>query len=212
MRAIREISLDLAGRTEVELASGRRMTAPAIQRTVRERVLASLDPASLDDLHRYVADLWGRGIEAIESGDWSGVDTELDIAIKRKLLTAYAAKAGTTLADPRVARLELSYHDITAQGLLPKMERAGLVRRLTTDEGVRRALTTAPETTRARLRGRIIAAAEDARADLTVDWVHARLDDQQIAPLTLNDPLANEDPRVDDLIARISSAAPVLPA
>ncbi len=29
-------------------------------------------------------------------------------------------------------------------------------------------------TTRASLRGRIIAAAEDARADLSVDWVHAR--------------------------------------
>ncbi len=212
MRAIREISTDLTGRAEVELASGRRMTAVAIQKEIRGRVLGALDDAELDDLHRYVADLWGRGIAAIESGDWSGIETELDIAIKRKLLTAYAAKAGTTLADPRVARLELSYHDITAQGLAPRMERAGLIRRLTTDEGVRRAVRTAPATTRASLRGRIIAAAEDARADLTVDWVHARLDDQSAAPLSLQDPLANEDPRVDALVAAISGAAPVLPA
>lgn len=212
MRAIREISLDLSGRAEVELADGRRTTPVEIQRIIRERVLGSIDPDSMDGLHRYVADLWGRGLDAIESGDWSGVDTELDIAIKRKLLTAYAAKAGTGLADPRVARLELSYHDITAQGLLPKLERSGLVKRLTTDEGVRRAITTPPMTTRARLRGAIIAAAQEARADLSVDWVHARLDDHSAAPLSLQDPLASEDPRVDEFIARISAGAPVLPA
>ena len=212
MRAIREISLDLSGRTEVELASGRRMTAAAIQKEIRSRVLDAIDASSLDAIHRYVVDLWGRGIAAIESGDWSGVDTELDIAIKRKLLTAYAAKAGTTLADPRVARLELSYHDITGQGIAPALERSGLMKRLTSEAGVARAVTTPPATTRAALRGRIIAAAEDARADLSVDWVHARLDDQSQPPLSLQDPLASTDPRVEEFLSRIAGSGPVLPA
>ena len=86
------------------------------------------------------------------------------------------------------------------------------MRRLTSEEGVRRAVTVAPASTRASLRGRIIAAAEDARADLSVDWVHVRLDDSSTIPLSLQDPLATSDPRVDALIAQIGAQSPTIPA
>ena len=212
MRAIREINADLTGSATIELANGRMTTAVAMQREIRERVLTRIPVADLDPMRAYVVDLWGRGVDAISSGDWSGVDTELDIAIKRKLLTSYCARSGATLADPRVARLELSYSEITADGLRERMENAGLMRRLTSVEGVRRAQTHAPATTRASLRGRIIAAAEDARADLSVDWVHVRLDESQTIPLSLQDPLATSDPRVDALIAQIDASSPTIPA
>ncbi|MDK8300513.1 MAG: proteasome accessory factor PafA2 family protein, partial [Actinomycetaceae bacterium UMB1218B] len=212
MRSIREISIDLTGRTEVELADGRRWTPVQIQREIRERILGTIDAAELDDTHRYVLDLWERGLNAIESGDWSPVDTELDIAIKAKLFSSYVSKAGTNLADPRVARLDLSYHDITGSSLLDRMEASGLVKRLTKRESVQAAVNTPPATTRAHLRGRIIGAAEDARVDLSADWVHVRVDDLSSSPLSLQDPLANEDPRVDELIGKITSCSPVLPA
>ena len=86
MRAIREISVDLSGSTRIELANGRWATPIEIQKTIRERVLDSIDPDSMDEMHLYLVDLWGRGLDAISSGDWSTVETELDIAIKRKLL------------------------------------------------------------------------------------------------------------------------------
>ena len=212
MRAIREINADLTGSATIELANGRMTTAVAMQREIRDRVLTRIPVADLDPMRAYVVDLWGRGVAAISSGDWSGVDTELDIAIKRKLLTSYCARSGASLADPRVARLELSYSEITADGLRERMENAGLMRRLTTVEGVRRAQTVAPATTRASLRGRIIAAAEEARADLSVDWVHVRLDESQTIPLSLQDPLATTDPRVDALIAQIDASSPTIPA
>ena len=212
MRAIRQINADLSGAAPIELASGARTTPVALQREIRSRVLGALGPDSLDEAHLYVADLWGRGLDAIESGDWSGVEAELDIAIKRRLLDSYTARTGADYADPRVARLELGYHDITAQGLRDRMEAAGLMKRLTSPGGASRALTAPPATTRARLRGAIIAAAEDARADVTVDWVHVRLDDQSSGPLSLQDPLSSSDPRVDALVSRIGASAPVLPA
>ncbi len=212
MRAIREVNSDLSGSAPLELANGRTTSAVALQREIRERVLTRIPVAELDPMRAYVVDLWGRGIDAIASGDWSGIDTELDIAIKHKLLTSYCARSGASLTDPRVARLELSYSDITADGLWERMERAGLMRRLTTLEGVRRAKTIAPATTRASLRGRIIAAAEDARADLSVDWVHVRLDESSTIPLSLQDPLATTDPRVDALIAQIDASSPTIPA
>ena len=212
MRAIREVNADLSGSAAIELATGRMTSAVAMQRDIRERVLSRIPVSELDPMRAYVVDLWGRGLDAIASGDWSGIDTELDIAIKRKLLSSYCARSGATLADPRVARLELSYSEITADGLRDRMESAGLMRRLTTADAVRRAQTIAPATTRASLRGRIIAAAEDARADLSVDWVHVRLDESQTIPLSLQDPLATTDPRVDALIAQIDASSPTIPA
>lgn len=212
MRSIREINADLTGGAPIELASGRLTSAVALQQEIRERVLSRIAPAELDPMRAYVVDLWGRGLDAIASGDWSGIETELDIAIKRKLLSSYCARVGVDLSDPRVARLELSYCDITAQGLRERMERGGLMRRLTTAEAVARAETTPPATTRAALRGRIIAAAEDARADLSVDWVHVRLDGSGTIPLSLQDPLATVDPRVDGLIAQINAQSPTIPA
>lgn len=212
MRAIREINADLSGSAPVDLATGRTTSAVALQREIRERVLARIALADLDPMRAYVVDLWGRGLDAIDSGDWSGVETELDVAIKRKLLSSYCARTGAALTDARVARLELSYSDITEQGLRGRMEGAGLMRRLTSEEGVSRAMSTPPATTRACLRGRIIAAAEDARADLSVDWVHVRLDDSSAVPLSLQDPLATCDPRVDGLIAQINAQSPTIPA
>ncbi len=212
MRAIREINADLTGTEKVDLADGRRMTAVEIQEEILGRVLARTDADALDGLHRQVVDLWTRGLAAIRTGDWTTVDTELDVAIKKRLLDAYVARSGLPLSDPRVARLELGYHDITAEGLRDRMEAGGLMRRLTTPEQARAAVTEPPATTRAALRGRAIAAAEDARRDLTVDWVHLRPEDQTAMPVSLQDPLAAEDSQVDLLIERIRGAHPVLPA
>ncbi|QWW18721.1 Pup--protein ligase [Schaalia sp. 19OD2882] len=212
MRAIRELNTDLTGRTRVELADGRHMSAAQMQEEIRSRVLARIDGAKIDPLHTYVADLWGRATRALATGDWEEVATELDVAIKRRLLESYVARSGAGWDDPRVARLDLSYHDITATGLAPRMEAAGLMKRLTSEDQVSRALTVAPATTRAHLRGRIIAAAEEARIDLGVDWVHVRPEGISAAPLSLQDPLATEDPRVDALLASFAAHSPVLPA
>lgn len=106
----------------------------------------------------------------------------------------------------------LMYHEITPGGMVEKMENSGMMKRLTTDEQVRTAMTTPPATTRAHLRGRAIGAAQDARADLAADWMHLRLDDASVVPIALQDPLSNEDPRVDALIDRIHAHTPLLPA
>ena len=212
MIAIREINQDISGRHPVELITGRHATAADIQREIRERVLVTLDASELDDFDHYVIDLWGRGIEAISSGDWTPVETELDVAIKKKLLDGYVARTGVSLGDARVARLMLSYHDIGATGLRERMERSGLMRRVTSVEQVERAMTWAPQTTRAHLRGRVIAAAEATGTEISVDWVHARMSDRPTLSVSLHDPFATEDPAVDDLIRMMTPSSPLIPA
>lgn len=204
--AIRTISADLSGTELVALADGRRLTAAQIQSEIRERALRAAPLETLPPLYSYLVGLWDRAITAVEGGDWGPIATEIDFAIKHKLLTAYMSRSGATWADPRVARLALSYHDITRAGLLPKLEDAGVVLRLTDSAQVDGAEVFPPQTTRAKLRGDAIRAAASARRDLGVDWVNLRQDTHGVV-IALQDPFAVEDTRVDDLISKFGDVS-----
>ena len=68
-------------------------------------------------------------------------------------------------------------------------------------EAVDAAVKNPPETTRAKLRGDFITAAQAAGRDFTVDWVHLKLNDQAQRTVLCKDPFRSVDERVDRLIA-----------
>lgn len=212
MLAIRQINADTTVQTTVELSNGRHLTAAQIQREIQAKVKERLTDTQLSEHQRYVLDLWERALCALETQQWNLIDTELDFAAKYKLVTSYCQRSGAALNDDRVTRLIMAYHDVTASGLRAKMEAKGLLTRLTSDELVRYAEVVAPQTTRARLRGAFIAAAQDYRRDHFVDWQTLRIEDGLQPAVMLRDPLATEDPQVDELIARLNQNAPLLPA
>ncbi len=205
LEEIRAINRDLSGQRLLELKDGRKMRAVDIQQEILERVKHSVAGVELSELHQYILDLWQRAIHAVATQNWSLIETEIDFAIKKKLVDGYVQRAKVSLADPRLARLLLSFHDITEAGLREKMESSGLMRRLTTLEQVQRAKEVPPATTRASLRGRVIQVARQTRHDLGVDWVHLRVEGEHGIGIALQDPFAISDPRVDDLIARYRS-------
>ena len=117
------------------------------------------------------------------------MDTEIDWMIKKKLIDAYAARNGLDLTHPRIAQLDLTYHDVRAgRGLHSLLVAKGRAARVVTDEQIIEATTVPPQTTRARLRGEFVAAAQDAGRDYTVDWVHLKLNDQAQRTVLLKDP------------------------
>ena len=208
MRAIREISHDTTATVPVELATGRRLSALDIQEELYARVRGHLDAegrsAELTDVQRKVLELWERGLRALRTQDPSLVETELDWAIKGRLLERYRAKHTLGLDDPRVARLSLAYHDISAvRGLAPSLVARGLMARITTDEEIADAVTHPPTSTRAKLRGDFVAAAQERRRDITVDWVHLKINDAAQRTVVLKDPFSPVDDRVDALMAAL---------
>ena len=113
----------------------------------------------------------------------------------------YRAAHGLPLGHPRVAQLDLAYHDIHRdRGLYYLLEKRGAVKRVTDDLAIFRAKSVPPQTTRAKLRGDFIKAAQEARADYTVDWVHLKLNDQAQRTVLCKDPFSAVDGRVDRLI------------
>ena len=202
IRAIREMSHDMTGRKTVRLSNGRELSALQIQSEYLERAQAFADREGLEDpIHKQVLDLWERTLRAVGSGDLSLVDTEIDWVIKHKLITGYMAKHGLPLEHPRVAQLDLAYHDINRQrGLFYVLQKHGRAARVCSDPEVFEAKTVPPQTTRAKLRGDFIKAAQEHRRDFTVDWVHLKLNDQAQRTVLCKDPFAAVDARVERLI------------
>lgn len=208
MRAIREISHEGTGKTLLALKAGGTITAIDLQYEYLNRVVGYLERTGASEIDQQVVDLWRRGLEALEAGDMSTVATELDWVIKRDLIDRYRTKHGLQMSDPRVARLDLAYHDISPKrGLYHLLARRGGVHRLIDDGAAAAAVTTAPQTTRAKLRGDFITAARAAGRDYTVDWVHLKINDYQQTTLLCKDPFAAADERVAELIAEISGSA-----
>ena len=202
MRAIRDTCHDMSGGVLLERSDGRTITPLEVQAEhlgrLRDHVAQGVEVTAL---HEAALDLWERGLQALRLQQPELVDKELDWAVKHRLLTRYCQRHDTDLTDPRVSRLALAYHDVSpGEGLRQRLEGAGLLRRFVDEATCRRAVDTPPATTRARLRGAVVARAEDLRRDVSVDWVGVRLDDGVCSPVTLSDPFCAMDERIDALL------------
>jgi proteasome accessory factor A len=202
IRAIREVSHDVTGRRRVRLVNGKECSALEIQQEYFAKATEFIERRGTDASTKRVLDLWGRVLAGVESGDLSGVEREIDWVSKLRLIQRYQAKNEMALSHPRIAQMDLAYHDVRRnRGLYALLERKGAVDRVSTDLEIFEAKETPPQTTRARLRGEFIRHAQEKRRDFTVDWVHLKLNDQAQRTVLCKDPFRAFDERVDRLIA-----------
>ena len=124
--------------------------------------------------------------------------------IKHNLIEAYRDRHDLPLSHPRVALMDLQYHDVNRdRGLFYRMQARDMVERMCTDAEIDVAVETPPQTTRAKLRGEFIRRAKERRRDYTVDWVHLKLNDQAQRTVLCKDPFKSKDDRVEKLIASL---------
>jgi proteasome accessory factor A len=203
IRAIREISHDPTMKRLVRLANGRNVSALDIQSEYLGTAQRYARTHDLSPLELQALGMWEHCLTRL-ADDPLSLDREVDWVIKHKLIEAYCARHELPLSDPRVALIDLQYHDIDRRrGLFYKMQERGLVERVTTDDAIDRAVEVPPQTTRARLRGEFIRRAKERKRDYTVDWVHLKLNDQAQRTVLCKDPFRSRDERVERLIASL---------
>ncbi len=203
IRAIREISHDTTLRRRVRLANGREASALEIQSEYFNRAKRYQETKGLSPLEDQALAMWEHCLTGLERDPWS-LDRECDWVIKHHLIERYRGKHQIPLTHPKVALIDLQYHDVNRdRGLFYKMQSAGLVERTSTDEAINTAVEEPPQTTRARLRGEFIRRAKERRRDFTVDWVHLKLNDQAQRTVLCKDPFKSRDERVEKLIASL---------
>ncbi len=203
IRAIREISHDITCQRRVKLANGREMRALDIQMEYLERAIKFRDRKGLTPEEDLALEMWQHCLKGLESDPYS-LWRECDWVAKYRLVEETRARHDLPLAHPKIAMIDLMYHDVDRnRGLFYKLQRRDQMDRTCTDGEIASAMTSPPETTRARLRGAFVKRAKERRRDFTVDWVHLKLNDQAQRTVLLKDPFKSHDDRVERLIASL---------
>jgi proteasome accessory factor A len=204
IRAIREISHDVTCRRQVRLANGRELSAIDIQREYFDRATRFVERRDGEDESRRILAEWGGALDALQQGDLDRLERKIDWVAKMRLIDQYRERHGYPLTHPRVALMDLVYHEVNRdRGLYYILERRGQMERVAGDKEIQRAMREPPQTTRARLRGEFIRQAKAKRRDYTVDWVHLKLNDQAQRTVLCKDPFKAHDERVEQLIAHM---------
>lgn len=187
----------------MRLANGRELSALDVQWEYLERAIRYSRSAGFPpEVERAVA-MWEYLLTGLEKDPMS-LAREVDWVAKHQLIERYRVKHDLPLSSPRLALVDLAYHDVSRErGLYYILERKGMTERVVTDGAIERAMTEPPATTRARLRGAFIKAAKAKKRDFTVDWVHLKLNDQAQRTVLCKDPFKAVDERVEKLISSL---------
>jgi proteasome accessory factor A len=82
----------------------------------------------------------------------------VDWVAKKYLLTTFRESEGLEWSDPWLQSIDLEYHNVSLEnGLYYELMREGQMRRVVSEDDIRRAIFQPPETTRAFFRGRAVA-------------------------------------------------------
>lgn len=206
VKAIRDISRDPTLKKRVRLEDGREWTALEIQMTYWERAQAYLAAlgASADETTRDLIEYWGEVLHKLATTPME-LAQELDWVIKKNVMESFIARKNCGWDDPRVAMMDLQYHDVKRnRGLYYLLERQELVERLATEEEIQRAMTVPPQSTRAKVRGDFIKFAKEKNRSYTVDWTYLKLNGYWEETILCMDPFSSSNKRVDELIAGIA--------
>ena len=200
IRAIREISRDTTCQHRVRLSNGRELSALDVQWEYLERTMRYSRTTGFPPEVDRAVQMWERLLAGLEKDPMS-LSREIDWVAKLHLIERYRDRHDLPMSSPRLAMIDLSYHDVARnRGLYHVLERKGLMERIVTDALIDKAMIEPPATTRARLRGAFIKKAKSRQRDFTVDWVHLKINDQAQRTVLCKDPFKATDERVDKLI------------
>ncbi len=152
VEAIKIVSRDLTMKADLKLSKGGVTNALAIQRAYLRAAhdfyaCRELSPATKDILVR-----WETVLNKLEQ-DPRQLVAELDWVAKQQMIESYMDRKGCGWDDPRVALMDLQYHDIRPEkGLYYTLERSRRIERLLDDEEIASAEFHAPRGTRAYFR------------------------------------------------------------
>jgi proteasome accessory factor PafA2 len=211
VRSLRKVSYDLSLGEPLDLADGRTMTALELQwehldlaRKFAED--CGFDSVGGEDVGQEILTRWETVLTGLEADPMS-LANQLDWVAKYRMVEGYRERHGLEWGDPKLAALDLQYHDVRPERSL--YARAGMERLLTPAE-VERAVTEPPETTRAYFRGRCLQRWASAIAAANWDSLVFDLGTDPLRRVPMMEPLRGTKAHVDDLLNAVSTPAELL--
>ena len=202
VKAMREISRDVTLKKKVRMENGKEFTAIEIQReylsAVKEYLASEEDE---DETTKEIVEQWEYVLDELQE-EPERLNGEIDWITKRGLIHSFMDKKECGMDDPRVAMIDLQYHDINREkGLYYLLAQKEMIQRIATEEDIQKAILYPPETTRAKVRGDFIRFAKAKNRSYTVDWTYLKLNGYWEETILCMDPFASTNPRLKALIA-----------
>jgi len=212
VQAIRSTSYDMSLAEPLELADGRRMTALEIQweeldlarKYAEQRGLAVVG----EEVGRDLLNRWEATLSALEIDPMS-LAGQLDWVAKYNLVDAYRERHGLGWNDPRLAALDLQYHDVRpGRSLFARLN----TERLVDEASVITATTQPPADTRAYFRGRCLQRWPESIAAANWDSVIFDLGEDPLRRVPMMEPLRGTSAHVDTLFEECETPGQLLEA
>ena len=208
--AMRVVSHDPTCRATIELADGASMTGVELQWEFLRLAQKYADETGLEacggeTVGGDVLARWELVLGALERDPLS-LEGQLDWVTKFALLDAYAARDGLAWDDPKLALLDLQYHDVRPQrSLYERLVRAGKVERLVEEPDVLAAINDPPGSTRAYFRGTCLARWPDAVVAANWDSLILDIGGDPLKRIPMMEPLRGTKAHVGPLFATVDT-------
>jgi Pup amidohydrolase len=197
VQALRTVSHDPTCRATIELTDGGRTTALELQWELLRLAYKYADDTGLEGcggerLGQLVLDRWEATLAALE----------------RDPLDAYRERDGLAWSDPKLALLDLQYHDVRPdRSLYEKLVRAGKVERLVDEADVMNGMTEPPASTRAYFRGRCLETWPDAVVAANWDSLILDVGSDPLRRIPMMEPLRGTKSHVAPLFEECTTPA-----
>ena len=209
VHAVRTVSHDTTLTATLDLVSGGSCTAIELQWEFLRLAQKYADETGLEqcggEVGMDVLRRWEETLAALER-DPSSLDGQLDWVTKLGLLEAYRDRDGLEWDDPKLALLDLQYHDVRPErSLYERLVRAGKIERLVDEADVERGMTEPPEQTRAYFRGQCLARWPDSVVAANWDSLILDVGSEPLRRIPMMEPLKGSRSHVEALFAQCST-------
>lgn len=208
--AVTKVSHDPTLQTVLELEDGRSITALEAQWQYLEWAKKYVDGGAVEETYPEVIDLWESILTDLEIDPRRAAD-RLDWAAKLVLFEGYMNRDNLEWDDPKLALMDLQYHDVDPEkGLYDRLAAAGRIQRLFDDAEIEGAVNGPPDGTRAYFRGRCVEKYRDSLVAANWDSLVFDVGGEALKRVPMMEPLRGSKELVGDLIDQADTAGELL--
>ena len=210
VQAIRRVSYDRSLTTPLELARGGTISALGIQWELFDLARKYAEDRGLEavgvEVGWDVLQRWEAVLGGLETDPMSLAD-QLDWVAKYRLLEGYRDRHGLRWTDPKLAAMDLQYHDVRPEkSLFARLP----VQRVVREDEITEAMTEPPTTTRAYFRGKCLQRWGSSIAAANWDSLVFDLGAEPLRRIPMMEPLRGSAAIVDTLLDGCSSPAELI--
>jgi proteasome accessory factor PafA2 len=208
--SLHEVSWDISCKQTIRLRDGRRMRPLELQWEYLDAAKKYVKESEPTAENGEVLQWWEQVLTGLEDDPMS-MHRELDWVAKHRLLTAYRDRDGLDWSSPKLAMIDLQYHDVRrSHGLYYRLADGGKMERLVSDAEVERAIMEPPEDNRAYFRGKCIQRFPSTISAASWDSIIFDTGREVLQRVPLREPLKGTKEHVDALLEASEDAASLI--